>query len=81
MNIQTKTLCKVLEDYEKTQRKRMDTETGEKRAYLEGSAETLKLVRCAMIPALENEMRDIVQETEDEAEDAAYAKLRFSADA
>ena len=43
----------------------MVTETGEARAWREGSAETLRLVRCAIVPTLENTMRDVVQETED----------------
>lgn len=65
MNIQTQTLILTLEDFEKTQRQKMASESGEARAWREGSAETLRLVRCAMVPALENSMRDVVQETEE----------------
>lgn len=65
MNIQTQTLSSVLEDFEKTQRQKMATETGEARAWREGSVETLRLVRCALVPALENTMRDVVRETEE----------------
>lgn len=60
MNIQTETLISVLKNFEVTQRAKIQS-PGD---YYEGCAETLKLVYSSIIPALENEMQDVIEETE-----------------